>query len=245
MPSAEVPVRLVEARCPDLGDAEVDQRQRPQVRARLELICSRGHRGGQQPLRLLRHGRDIPALTCPPHPHRGEKRLRVPAPVRGNRLQRPGREGQVPVGLFQRSPGQLVAGRPGRQLGIRGDHRGRETGEQLVHGTAQPGQAQADPPVGQLAGGQVPSCARPERGAPPRPDTRVRRTTRRRRYAAQAVRPGRSPAVPVAADRRTAGGSGTRTAARPARRRTRPPPRAAAGPARRPSPRSAGRPARH
>ena len=29
----EVPVRLVEARCPDLGDAEVDQRQRPQVPA--------------------------------------------------------------------------------------------------------------------------------------------------------------------------------------------------------------------
>jgi hypothetical protein len=86
----EVPVRLVQARCPDLDDAEVDQRQRPQVPAQLELICSPGHCGGQQPLRLLRHGREIPALTCPAHPHPGEKRPRVAAPVRGNRLQRPG-----------------------------------------------------------------------------------------------------------------------------------------------------------
>ena len=95
----EVPVRLVEASGPRLGDAKVDQRQRPQVPAQLgpaagarsyraagarsyraagarSYCAGRRHRGGQQPLRLPGHGREVPALAGQAHPHDREYGLR-------------------------------------------------------------------------------------------------------------------------------------------------------------------------
>ena len=119
-----------------------------------------GPGGGQQPLRLLGHGWDIPALAGQPHAHDGEYYLRAPAPVRGYRFQSPGGESQVPFGLIQGSPGQLVRGHPRGQLGIRRDHAGRKPGQELVRGSAQPVEPEADPVVRQQAGGQAPVLRR-------------------------------------------------------------------------------------
>jgi hypothetical protein len=119
-----------------------------------------GPGGGQQPLRLLGHGWDIPALAGQPHAHDGEYYLRAPAPVRGYRFQSSGGESQVPFGLFQGSPGQLVHGHPRGQLGIRRDHAGRKPSQELVRGSAQPVEPEADPVVRQQAGGQAPVLRR-------------------------------------------------------------------------------------
>jgi hypothetical protein len=56
-----VAVRLVEPETPELGDAEVHDRQRAQVLAQRELCRVRILGGGQQPLRLLGHRREVPA----------------------------------------------------------------------------------------------------------------------------------------------------------------------------------------
>ena len=151
----EVPVGLLEATGPQLGDAEVDQRQRPQVPAQPEARWVGGPGGSQQPLRLLGHGREVPALPGQPHAHDGEYHLRALTPVRGHRFQSPGGESQVPFGILQGSPGQLVPGHLRGQLRIRRDHAGREPGQELVRGGAEPVEPEADPVVRQQAGGRA------------------------------------------------------------------------------------------
>ena len=152
----QVPVGLVEVRCPYLGDAEVDQRQRPQFLAKPWLRQVRRHRRGKQPPRLLGHGREVAALAVQAHADNAEHHLRAPAPFRGYQLKRPGGDGQVPFRCFQRSSGQLVPGHPRRKLGIRRDHAGGEAREELVRRGAEARQAQADPLVRKHAGGQRP-----------------------------------------------------------------------------------------
>ena len=74
----------------------------------------------------------------------------------GHRVQGPGGESQVPFGLRQRSAGQFVAGHPCGQLRIPRDHAGRERGQELVRGGAQPLEPEAEPVVREQAAGQVP-----------------------------------------------------------------------------------------
>ena len=81
-PLLQVPVRLVEASGPQFGDAEVDQRQRPQVLAQPETRRVVSPRGGQQRLRLLGHGREVPALAGQPHAYDSEDHLRALTPAR-------------------------------------------------------------------------------------------------------------------------------------------------------------------
>ena len=156
----EAPVRFFEVTGPQLGDAQVDQRQRPQVLAEPEPRLRGVPGGGQQLLRLPGHGLEVPALAGQPHAHDGEDHLRAPTSAGGYRFQSPGGESQVPFGLLQRSPGQLDPGHPRRQLGIPRDHAGREPGQELVPGGAQPAEPDADPVVRQQAGGQVPVLRR-------------------------------------------------------------------------------------
>ena len=78
----EVPVGLLEASGPHLGYAEVDQCEHPQVLAQPEAGWIGGPGGGQQPLRLLGHGREVPALAGQSHAHQGEDYLRALAPAR-------------------------------------------------------------------------------------------------------------------------------------------------------------------
>ena len=151
-----MPVGLLEASRPQLGDAEVDQRQHPQVPAQPELRWAGGLGGGQQPLRLLGHGRDVAALAGQPHAHDGEYHLRALTPADGHRVQSPGGQSQIPFGLLQRPPGQLVPGHPRGQLRVRRDHAGREPGQELVRGSAQSVEPEAGPVVRQHAGGQAP-----------------------------------------------------------------------------------------
>ncbi len=54
---------------------------------------------------------------------------------------------EVPVRFFEASGPQLVPGLPRRQLRIPGDHAGREPGQELVPGGAQPIEPDADPMV--------------------------------------------------------------------------------------------------
>ena len=81
----EVPVRLLEASRPEFGDAEVDQRQRPQVPAQPEPRRVGGPGGCQQLLRFQGHDWQVAALAGQPQAQAGQYDLRALAPVRGHR----------------------------------------------------------------------------------------------------------------------------------------------------------------
>jgi hypothetical protein len=78
----EVPFGLLQAGGPQLGDAEIDQRQRPQVSAQTGPGRAGGPAGSQQRLRLLGHGREVAALAGQPHAHDSEHHLRALTPAR-------------------------------------------------------------------------------------------------------------------------------------------------------------------
>jgi hypothetical protein len=97
----EVPVRVVEASGPRLGDAEIDKRQGPQIPAQPGLRQVRHNPGGEQPLGLLGHGREVPALAGQAHPHHGDHDPRAATPVRGHRVQSLASKSQIPFGLLE------------------------------------------------------------------------------------------------------------------------------------------------
>ena len=78
----QVLVCVLETERPDFGDAEADQRQRSQVLAQAELRSVRRVDGGQQPVRRLRHRRQVPALPGQVQPQDRKHDLQASAPVR-------------------------------------------------------------------------------------------------------------------------------------------------------------------
>ncbi len=76
----QVPLCLLELACPDLGDAEADQRQRAQVLAQERLRRVRGPGQGLQTPDLLGHRGQIAALAYYQQPDDAKQQLRQVAP---------------------------------------------------------------------------------------------------------------------------------------------------------------------
>ena len=138
------------------GDAEVDQRQGAQVLAQAGLRGVRSFGRGLQPLRLLGHGGQVPALAGQQQPDHPDQHLPLRAPAGRHRRRSPRRQPQEPLRLLQRSPSQLIARDQRRQLGIRRPGLGREPGQERVYRGGLPAQVQAGPVIRQQLGGQAP-----------------------------------------------------------------------------------------
>ena len=150
------PNLLLEPGGPDLGDAEADQRQRPQVLTQAGLRRLRRLGQGLQPPRLLGHRRQVSALAGQQQPDDPEQHVQLHAPAGRHRRRPPLRQAQIPLRRLQRPPGQLIRRGQRRQLGIRCAGLGGEPGEQLMRGGGLPVQVQAGPVVGEQPGGQGP-----------------------------------------------------------------------------------------
>jgi len=98
----------------------------------------------------------LPGQQQPDHP---EQHLHPAAAPRRHRHRTLRRERQVPPGLLQRPPGQLIGRGQRGQLRIRRARLGGEPGQQRVHGRCLPAQVQAGPGVGEQPGGQPQSRA--------------------------------------------------------------------------------------
>ena len=133
--------------CPELGGAEADQRQRAQFLAQARLRRVRGLGHGLQPLRLLGHRLQVPALAGQHQPGDPQQQVRLGAP--GIRHHSALRQAEAPLGRLQRSVRQLLRRGQRRQLGICRASPGREPGEQLMGGGGLPVQLQAVPVVGE------------------------------------------------------------------------------------------------
>ena len=152
----EVLVCVPETERPDFGDAEADQRQRSQVFPQTELRFVRRVDGGEQPIRRLRHRRQVPTLPGQVQPQDREHDLEASAPDRGYRRGPLDGQRKLPFRLLQRSPGQF--GRRGQRGELRvgrGDA-GRECGEELMRGGGLPAKIEVDPVVRQQTCGQAP-----------------------------------------------------------------------------------------
>ena len=74
-------------------------------------------REGEQPLRLLGHGREIDEAPGQEQAQHGQHDLHAAAAVRRHRRQRVGGRSQVPSGIFQRSLDQITGHLNGGELG--------------------------------------------------------------------------------------------------------------------------------
>jgi hypothetical protein len=139
----QVPVRVIDSSRPELGGAKAEQRQRAEVLA--ESRPRRvGHRGrGQQPLRLLDHGREIAPLAGERLPREHEHDLRAVPAVCRQRDESSGRLREMPLRRVVRSPQHLVGRHQGGELRIGRDGAGREPGEDVVRGGRPSGEVQA------------------------------------------------------------------------------------------------------
>ena len=77
----QVPLRLLELGSPDLGTAQVDQRQRAQLLTQAGLCRLGGLSQRLQPLCLLGDSRQVPALPGVQQPDHAEQNLKLPLPA--------------------------------------------------------------------------------------------------------------------------------------------------------------------
>ena len=182
----QVPVRLLGPRGPDLGDAQADQGQRPQILAQAQPRASAASAGASSRCASSATAGRSPRWRASQSRTMASADLDASAPLRGHRtplLARGPRE--VPLGLLQRSPVQFVGRHQRGELRVGRDRTGREPGEELMRGGALPVQVPGRASGRTAAGRPGPSPAPPGRAGPPPPGTRVRRTSRRRRRAAR------------------------------------------------------------
>jgi hypothetical protein len=152
----KVPVGVFDPGCPQLGDAEVDQRERAEILAKSKLGGVRGLRRGEQSLGFIDDGREVAALTGDRQPQNREQHLQAFAPARGPGDRLPDCERKLVLALLERSPVQLIGRHQRGELSIGRDHLSGESGQELVRGGGLAIEDKGKPVIGEHAGSQAP-----------------------------------------------------------------------------------------
>ena len=134
----QMPFGVFELMGPDLGDTKADERRGAQILAQPELRGIGGLQEGEQPLRLLGHGREVVQAPGQEEPQHREQNLKASPAVGEHRRQRTGGRGQVTCGVRQGSRDQVAGHLHGGELWTGRDGPAGEPGQQLDHGGARP-----------------------------------------------------------------------------------------------------------